>query len=64
MTIQKYNVLISLVETRKMIETAKILGVSVPTVSFHIKSLEEEYGVKFFKTNAGGYMLTEAGEIF
>lgn len=63
MTIQKFNVFISLVETRKMIETANLLGLSAPTVSFHIKSLEEDYGIKLFRMNAGGYRLTDAGEI-
>jgi len=48
--IQKLNVFILLVETRKMTDTAKILGLSTPTVSFHIKSLEEDYGIKLFRT--------------
>lgn len=63
MNIQKLHVLISLVETRKMTDTANLLGLSTPTVSFHIKSLEEEYGIKLFRTNAGGYRLTDAGEM-
>ncbi|WP_067841143.1 LysR family transcriptional regulator [Amphibacillus sediminis] len=64
MNIQKLNVFISLVETRKMTDTAKLLGLSTPTVSFHIKSLEDDYGIKLFRTNAGGYRLTDAGEMF
>lgn len=46
-----------------MTETAHLLGLSTPTVSFHIKTLEEDYGIKIFRTNAGGYRLTEAGEL-
>lgn len=63
MNIQKLKVFISLVETRKMKETAQLLQVSAPTVSFHMKSLEEDYGIKVFRTNAGGYRLTDAGEL-
>lgn len=63
MNIQKLNVFISLVETKKMTDTAKSMGLSTPTVSFHIKSLEDDYGIKLFRTNAGGYRLTDAGEM-
>ena len=63
MNLQKLQVFLSLVETRKMTQTAKLLGLSTPTVSFHIKSLEEDYGVKLFRTNAGGYRLTDVGEM-
>ncbi|SFL45414.1 transcriptional regulator, LysR family [Gracilibacillus orientalis] len=63
MNIQKLNVFITLVETRKMTDTAKLLGLSTPTVSFHVKSLEEDYDIKLFRTNAGGYRLTDGGEM-
>jgi LysR family transcriptional regulator, transcriptional activator of the cysJI operon len=63
LNIQKLHVFLSLVETKKMTQTARLLGLSTPTVSFHIKSLEEEYGVKLFRTNAGGYKLTDVGEM-
>lgn len=51
-----------LVELKKLAPVAKELGITVPTVSFHIRSIEEEYGIRLFRTNAGGYRLTEAGE--
>lgn len=63
MNLQKLTVFLTLVETRKMTHTAQQLGLSTPTVSFHIKSLEEDYGVKLFRTNAGGYRLTDVGEM-
>ncbi|WP_033543155.1 LysR family transcriptional regulator [Planococcus sp. CAU13] len=63
MNIHKLQVFLSLAETRKMIATANLLGLSTPTVSFHIKSLEEDYGIQLFRTNAGGYRLTDAGEL-
>ncbi len=51
-----------LVDLKKLAPVAKELGITPPTVSFHIRSIEEEYGVRLFRTNAGGYRLTEAGE--
>lgn len=51
-----------LVEFKKLAPVAKELGITPPTVSFHIRSIEDEYGVRLFRTNAGGYRLTEAGE--
>lgn len=51
-----------LVEFKKLAPVAKELGITAPTVSFHIRSIEEEYGIHLFRTNAGGYRLTEAGE--
>ncbi|MED3802965.1 LysR family transcriptional regulator [Lysinibacillus xylanilyticus] len=51
-----------LVELKKLAPVAKELGLTAPTVSFHIRSIEEEYGIRLFRTNAGGYRLTEAGE--
>ncbi|MGE7112970.1 LysR family transcriptional regulator [Lysinibacillus sp. NPDC047702] len=51
-----------LVELKKLAPVAKELGITAPTVSFHIRSIEEEYGIHLFRTNAGGYRLTEAGE--
>ncbi|MFC4402399.1 LysR family transcriptional regulator [Gracilibacillus xinjiangensis] len=63
MNIQKLHVFMTLVKTRKMTDTANKLGLSTPTVSFHIKSLEEDYGIRLFRTNAGGYRLTDGGEM-
>lgn len=51
-----------LVDFKKLAPVAKELGITPPTVSFHIRSIEDEYGVRLFRTNAGGYRLTEAGE--
>lgn len=51
-----------LVELKKLAPVAKELYLTAPTVSFHIRSIEEEYGIRLFRTNAGGYRLTEAGE--
>ncbi|MFJ7918678.1 LysR family transcriptional regulator [Lysinibacillus fusiformis] len=58
----KLQALCLLVEFKKLAPVAKELGITAPTVSFHIRSIEEEYGIRLFRTNAGGYRLTEAGE--
>ncbi|SDC35470.1 DNA-binding transcriptional regulator, LysR family [Terribacillus halophilus] len=63
MNLQKLSVFVTLVETRKMTETAAKLQLTAPTVSFHIRSLEKEYHMRLFRTNAGGYRLTSGGEV-
>jgi len=40
---------------------AQMLHVSQPSVSKHLKNLEEDYGVKLFERNAGAVELTDAG---
>jgi len=40
---------------------AQLLHVSQPSVSKHLKNLEEDYGVKLFERNAGAAELTDAG---
>ncbi len=40
---------------------AQLLHVSQPSVSKHLKNLEEDYGIKLFERNAGAAELTDAG---
>jgi DNA-binding transcriptional LysR family regulator len=44
-------------------ETARILHLSQPTVSHHIKILEKDLGVELFKRQGGVLKLTEAGRL-
>jgi len=53
-----------LVKHKKLAPVATALSITAPTVSFHIRSIEEEYEIKLFRTNPGGYRLTDAGEGF
>lgn len=53
-----------LVKHKKLATVAEALRITAPTVSFHIRSIEETYGIKLFRTNPGGYRLTDAGEGF
>ena len=43
---------------------AKALGVSQPSVSARIRTLEEDLGVRLFECNTRGVRLTEAGRLF
>ncbi|MBB6024416.1 DNA-binding transcriptional LysR family regulator [Paenibacillus sp. JGP012] len=45
-----------------MTSVADILGIKQPTVTFHMKSLEEEMGVRLFESRSGKTFLTEAGQ--
>ncbi|GAB6928785.1 LysR family transcriptional regulator [Paenibacillus sp. JCM 10914] len=45
-----------------MTSVADILGIKQPTVSFHMKSLEEEWQVPLFESRNGKTFLTEAGQ--
>ncbi len=46
---------------KKVSDVARAMGIKQPTVSFHMKSLEEQYGVQLFEFRAGQTLLTEAG---
>ena len=54
---------LKVIECGSLKKAAKALGMSVSTVSFQIKSLEEFYGVKLFKRDVNGIELTEEGKI-
>lgn len=43
---------------------ANALGVSQPSVSARIRTLEEDLGVRLFERNTRGVRLTEAGRLF
>lgn len=45
-------------------EAARTLGLSQPTVSFHIQRLEEEMGAKFLDRHGGRSVVTAAGREF
>ncbi|NUU76221.1 LysR family transcriptional regulator [Paenibacillus xylanilyticus] len=45
-----------------MTSVAEILGIKQPTVTFHMKSLEEEMGVRLFESRIGKTFLSEAGQ--
>jgi DNA-binding transcriptional LysR family regulator len=59
--ISKIETFLQAADTLNFSETAKRLHMSQPTISHHIKSLEQELGVTLFKRTNTGLQLTEAG---
>lgn len=58
----KLDVLVLLDQYKKITAVADALGVKQPTVTFHLKSLEEQYGVSLFEQIGGKYEATRAGK--
>lgn len=58
----KFQILEELNKHKKITAVAESLKLKQPTVTFHLKNLEREYGVKLFESRSGKIMLTEAGE--
>ncbi len=64
MNSQQLQCFIYVAERLNFTKTAEALFLSVPTVTHHIKSLEEELGVQLFYRNSRVVKLTEQGEKF
>ncbi len=64
MTSQQLQCFIYVAERLNFTKTAEALYLSVPTVTHHIKNLEEELGIKLFYRNSRIVKLTEQGEKF
>lgn len=47
---------------QKVTIVAELLELKQPTITFHMKSLEKEFGVKLFDARMGKILLTEAGQ--
>lgn len=58
----KLDILVLLDQHQKITAVAEALGVKQPTVTFHMKSLEEQYGVPLFEVYGGKYKLTNSGK--
>jgi DNA-binding transcriptional LysR family regulator len=54
---------LAIVDTRSFTKTAAALGISQPTVSGHIKRLQEQLGSDLLDRSVPGVRLTEQGEI-
>lgn len=62
MNIIKLMILVYIEKYKKVIDVAKEMNMKQPSVSFHMKSLEEEMGVVLFESKRGRMILTEAGK--
>ena len=59
----KFRTLLTLVQVGNYTKTAKLLSLTQPAVSHHVKKLEEEYGVRIFFAGRKTPILTPEGEI-
>jgi DNA-binding transcriptional LysR family regulator len=62
MNIDKYRILLLVEKNKRLSEIAQMLNISQPTVTFHLKSLEETLGIKIFHHQNKFISLTEAGK--
>lgn len=63
MNLNKLHILLLVEKHQKVTEVANVLGISQPTVTFHMKSLEQELKIPLFQTRSGKTFLTEAGKV-
>ncbi|MEW6426007.1 MAG: selenium metabolism-associated LysR family transcriptional regulator [Bacillota bacterium] len=63
MNLRQLEVFLRVAELKSFTRAARQLYMSQPAVSFQIRSLEEELGVKLFWRNEKNVMLTEAGRL-
>src|SRR4051794_26601459 len=62
MSILKMRLIVLLDRYKQVTAVAKALNMKQPTISFHMKNMEAEWGVKLFQSRTGRVILTEAGQ--
>lgn len=62
MNLLKLQILVLIEKLKKVTDVARELNMKQPTVTFHMKSLEEDLGVALFEAKRGRILLTEAGK--
>ena len=55
---------IAIVKYKNLTTAAEAMGISQPTISIHLKNLEEEYGLRIFERSSTGMIPTEQGRRF
>ncbi|WP_342435628.1 LysR family transcriptional regulator [Paenibacillus sp. FSL L8-0436] len=61
MNIVKLQIVVLIEKYKKVTDVAAEMGLKQPTVSFHMKSLENELGASLFQYRSGRVLLTDAG---
>ncbi len=61
MTLIKWRIIVLIEQLKKVTLVAQDLGLKQPTVTFHMKSMEEEWGMPLFEMKTGRILLTDAG---
>nr|WP_106783316.1 LysR family transcriptional regulator [Lysinibacillus timonensis] len=65
MNLQQLRVFVSTVQFGKLSVVAKQLEIKQPTVTFHLRALQEHLGIALFEDNSGKqWVLTDAGKDF
>ncbi|MFC0329124.1 LysR family transcriptional regulator [Paenibacillus sepulcri] len=62
MSILRMKIIVLLDRLKKVTAVADELDLKQPTVSFHMKKMEEEWGIPLFEMKTGKVLLTEAGK--
>lgn len=63
MSLLKIRIIVLLEKLKKVTAVAEVLGMKQPTISFHMRKLEEEWGVPLFEMKTGKVMLTQSGKL-
>ena len=63
MNLLKIRLIVLIERFKKVTAVAEELGVKQPTISFHMRKMEEEWGTSLFEMKTGKVMLTEAGRL-
>lgn len=63
MEVKGFRTILLLAEEKSMTKAAKKLGITQSAISFQIKSLEEQFGVKLLSRHVNGIEFTPAGQL-
>jgi DNA-binding transcriptional LysR family regulator len=63
MSLLKMKILALIDKYKQVTAVANVLHMKQPTISFHMKKMEAEWGVKLFEARSGKIFLTSAGKI-
>jgi len=63
MNLLKIKIIVLLERYKKVTSVANELGLKQPTVSFHMRKMEEEWGAALFEMKTGKVVFTEAGKL-
>ncbi len=64
MELRHIEVFVAIAREKSFTKAAEVLGISQPTVSLHLQSLEKELRVKLFDREGKSISLTPAGKVF
>jgi DNA-binding transcriptional LysR family regulator len=63
MSLLKMRIIVLIEKLKKVTAVAEELGMKQPTISFHMRKLEEEWGASLFEMKTGKVILTQSGKL-